>query len=128
MTNNFEAAAAAEQTGDEEFFQAAIRYRDLHEEVQESENELNRLIAQRNNLPIGKLIRLGQMAEIRRLSGEIDGKKEEMKQIVEGLLSKFYPSNSEVRTSLNGVWIGVQPMLAIRFSEDLKSIEIHELQ
>lgn len=128
MTIKLGAVPAAKQTGDEEFFKAAMAYRNLHDEVEELSADLNHFIGQRKEREYGALILLGQVDEISRLSASIDEKKTAMELIVSDLASKFYPTNPEVRARLNGVWIGVKPLTAIRFSEDLKSIEIRDLQ
>ena len=128
MTEKFEAVPIAKQTGEDEFFHAVINFRTLQEEVQELESELTSLMGRKNNLDFGDLIPFGRVVDIKHLSERIDSKRQEMKTIVDDLVSKFYPLNPEVRKSLSGVWIGVRPKTAILFSEDLQSIEIRDVQ
>ncbi len=125
MTNAFEAVPAAKQTGDEDFFWSAIAFRDLQQEVLELEAKLNHLLSRKANFDIGDLIPLTRLEEIRNLSGIVDEKKAELEKIVDGLVSKFYPENPEVRDSLKGIWIGIKRSnTAVRISEDLKSFEV----
>jgi hypothetical protein len=127
MTNTSDAVPTAKQIGDDEFFYAAIKCRDLQDQVNDLKAQLDHLIQRRNKLDFGDLLPLGRLEEIRRLSGKIDVNNQEINQILEGLVSKFYPANEQIRELLKDIWIGVKPPTAIRISGDPKRVEIKDL-
>lgn len=111
---------------EEKFFREAEQIKSMQNEISDLEEQLDKFIQSIPNheVPQEKVIDFENILLLKKISDELEIKKEILKKSVIDLYHSVFPGDIFIMQNFFNVWISVKPNWLIRFSDDLESIEM----